>query len=76
MLIYGPHPTPQKKRAHIDTGIIAVVTVNGTNEVQVSGLGWHNQTLTLSQTCLKSLNWPVMKSVSLMLTIDSTADDR
>jgi hypothetical protein len=31
------------------------------NSVQVTGLGWHDETFSLSQKCLVTLNWPVMK---------------
>ncbi|KAI5123715.1 hypothetical protein M0805_000309 [Coniferiporia weirii] len=40
---------------------ITLVDANGTIEVQVDGFGFNHKNVTLSQTCLFTLNWPVEK---------------
>jgi len=59
-VVAGNHATRNlSKRNDMSTGIITAVDVNGTREVVVDGLGWNHESITLTQRCLFTLNWPV-----------------
>lgn len=38
---------------------ISAVEINGSTTVNVDGFGWKNQSISLSQRCLFTLNYPV-----------------
>ncbi|KZP32272.1 hypothetical protein FIBSPDRAFT_907362 [Athelia psychrophila] len=48
-----------KRSSDDDSGTIATSRVDGQTQVQINGLGWDNKTMSLDQTCLWALNYPV-----------------
>ncbi|KAH8120511.1 hypothetical protein DFH11DRAFT_1757718 [Phellopilus nigrolimitatus] len=49
------------KRDNTDFVRVKAVDTNGSTVVQINGFGFKNRTVTLSQKCLFTLNWPVEK---------------